>query len=180
MKKSILILSTSPRPGGNSDLLADAFLQGTQEAGHEAEKISLHGKALGFCRGCLACQKTGRCVIDDDASAITRRMKSADVLVFATPVYYYSMCGQMKTLLDRANPLFSSEYAFRDVYLLATAAEDDPDAVDGTVQGMEGWIACFEKARLRGTVRGVGVTAPGDILRRPAFLDEAFRLGRNA
>ena len=115
MKKNILILSTSPRKGGNSDTLADEFARGAQDAGHKAEKIRLAGKSIGFCRGCLACQKTRCCVVQDDASAIVEKMLSADALVFATPIYFYEMSGQMKTLLDRSNPLFPADYAFREI-----------------------------------------------------------------
>ena len=109
MSKNVLILSTSPRKGGNSDLLADAFAAGAREAGHEVEKVCLYDKDIAFCRGCLACQKTQRCVIRDDADAIAQKMLTADVLVFATPIYFYEMCGQMKTMLDRTNPLFPAE-----------------------------------------------------------------------
>ena len=179
MMKQVLLLSTSPRKGGNSDLLADAFANGAQEAGHQTEKICLRDKTLHFCRGCLACQETQRCVIHDDADDIVRKMKDADVLVFATPIYYYAMCGQMKTLLDRANPLFPSTYAFRDVYLLAAAAENAPSAVDGAVNGLQGWIACFDKARLKGVVRGVGATNPGDIRNSPSALEAAYVMGKS-
>lgn len=118
---------------------------GAREAGHDVDTIRLADKAIGFCRGCLACQRTRRCVIHDDADAIAQRMKDADVLVFATPIYFYAVCGQLKTLLDRTNPLFPSDYAFRDVYLLATAADGDERAVDGAVKEIQGWIDCFEK-----------------------------------
>ena len=163
MSKQVFVISTSPRKGGNSDALADAFLQGAREAGHRVEKVSLSDKTIEFCKGCLTCVKTQRCVIHDDAGPIVQRMLTADVLVFATPIYYYGMCGQMKTLLDRANPLFPAAYAFRDIYLLAAAAEDDAHTVDGAVTGIKGWISCFEKARLAGTVFAGGVTAVGDI-----------------
>lgn len=126
----------------------------------------------------MACQKTRRCVIHDDADAIAQKMKVADVLVFATPIYYYEMCGQMKTMLDRSNPLFPSEYAFRGIYLLASAAENEESAVDGAVNGLNGWIACFEKARLRGVVRGVGATNPGDIRRNAPALETAYAMGK--
>ena len=106
MKKNILILSTSPRKNGNSEMLAREFARGAEEAGHNVELLSLHDKTIGFCKGCLACQKTQRCVIHDDADAIVRKMKDAEVIAFATPIYFYEMCGQMKTLLDRSNPLF--------------------------------------------------------------------------
>ena len=177
--KTVLIISTSPRKGGNSAILADAFAKGAREAGHQAEKICLYDKFISFCKGCLVCQKTQRCVIRDDADVSARKMKNADVLVFATPIYYYEMCGQMKTMLDRANPLFPSDYAFRDIYLLASAAENEESAVDGAVSGLNGWIACFDKTSLKGVVRGVGATNPGDILRNATALEAARRMGRN-
>ena len=90
-------------------------------------------------------------------------MGAADVICFATPVYYYEMSGQMKTLLDRANPLFSADYAFRDIYLLTSSAEEEDSAADGPIHGLEGWIACFEKARLAGVVRGGGANDPGEM-----------------
>ena len=79
----------------------------------------------------------------DDAANIAEKVQHADVIAFATPIYYYEMCGQMKTLLDRMNPLYTSEYAFRDIYLLTTAAENDESAMDGAVKGMQGWIDWF-------------------------------------
>lgn len=178
MSKKVLIISTSPRKGGNSDTLSDAFFQGAQDAGHEVEKLSLHDKNIGFCKGCLSCQNTQRCVIHDDADTIVQKMLTAEVLVFATPIYYYGMCGQMKTLLDRANPLFPADYAFRDIYLLAAAAEEDEHTVDGAITGLTGWIDCFEKTRLAGTVFAGGVTAVGDIQEHPA-LQMAYEIGKN-
>lgn len=176
MHKKVLIISTSPRRGGNSDSLADAFAQGAREAGHAVEQIALSDKTIGFCKGCLVCQKTQRCVIRDDADSIAQNMLTADVLVFSTPIYYYGMCGQMKTMLDRSNPLYSADYRFRDVYLLAAAAEEDEHTVDGAVNGLQGWIDCFEKARLAGTVFAGGVTAVGEIQNHPA-LQRAHQLG---
>ena len=177
MSKKVLIISTSPRKGGNSDTMAEEFARGAREAGHEVEKIGLWDKTIGFCRGCLACQKTGRCVIYDDADMIAQKMLTADVIVFATPIYYYEMSGQMKTMLDRGNPLYSSDYAFREVYLLATAADKDDSAMDGAAKGLEGWISCFEKARLAGMVFGGGADAIGTIQGNPA-LNEAYEMGK--
>ena len=177
--KKVLIISSSLRANSNSEILADSFMKGAHEAGHEVEKISLIGVKLGFCIGCLKCQKTQRCVIRDDADDIVQKMKKVDVIVFATPIYYYEMSGQMKTLLDRANPLFTSDYRFRDVFLLASAAENEDSAVDGALHGLEGWIRCFEKSRLAGVVRGVGVTDPSEIKVRPEILEQAFRIGNS-
>lgn len=178
MSKNILILTTSLRKGSNSDALAEAFAKGAQEAGHTVEKISLRNQTISFCVGCLACQKTGRCVIHDDADTIAQKMLHADVLVFATPIYYYEMSGQMKTMLDRANPLYIADYAFRDVYLLTAAAENEVYVDEKAVSGLQGWIDCFEKARLAGKVFAGGVAMPGDI-QNHAALAEAYRMGAN-
>ncbi len=178
MSKKVLIISTSPRKGGNSETLADEFAKGAIDAGNEVEKIVLYDKTINFCRGCLVCQDSGRCVIHDDADAIAQKMLSAEVIVFATPVYYYDMCGQMKTMLDRSNPLFPSDYAFRDIYLLATAADASKSAVDGTIQGLSGWISCFEKASLKGVVRGTGAESYGQINDMNDILNEAYKMGK--
>lgn len=177
MSKKVLVITTSLRADSNSDMLAEAFIEGVREAGHEAEKVSLKDKTIGFCKGCLACQKTGNCVLRDDAGGIVEKMLHADVLVFATPIYYYEMSGQMKTLLDRANPLYAADYAYRDVYLLATAADEDEHAIDGAKNGLEGFIACFEKARLAGCVFAGGVDAPGSAKGHSA-LEKAREMGR--
>ena len=178
MSKRVMILSTSLREGGNSDSLAEAFAKGAREAGHDVEKISLAGKDIRFCRGCLACQSTQRCVIHDDADTIVQeKMRSADVLVFATPIYYYEMSGQMKTLLDRANPLYTQDYAFREVYLLAAAAEESDEAWQQAANGLGGWVECFPKARLAGVVFGGGVTDVGEVQGTPA-MEKAYEAGK--
>ena len=178
MKKNILILSTSPRKNGNSEMLAREFARGAEEAGHNVELLSLHDKTIGFCKGCLACQKTQRCVIHDDADAIVRKMKDAEVIAFATPIYFYEMCGQMKTLLDRANWLYSSDYRFTDIYLLTAAAEDETHVPERAKSGLTGWIDCFERARLAGSVFAGGVNGPGEISGHKA-LAQAYEMGKH-
>lgn len=174
--KKILIISTSLRGVSNSHLLAEAFADGACDAGNEVELLTLHHKDIKFCIGCLSCQKTGRCVIKDDVPEIIGKMHDADVLVFATPIYYYEMCGQLKTLLDRANPLYGGDYHFKDVYLLTSAAENEETTPLRAISGLEGWIECFERARLAGTVFAGGVTAPGEI-KGQASLQDAYRTG---
>lgn len=176
--KKVLIISASLRKGGNSDTLAEKFAKGAEDAGNSVEKINLYDKQIGFCKGCLACQKTQKCVIHDDADTIAQKMLTADVIVFATPIYYYEMCGQMKTLLDRANPLYSSNYKFRDIYMLSTAAEDEEYVPERAVSGLEGWIECFEKARLAGTIFAGGVNNIGEIDGHQA-LETAYEMGKS-
>lgn len=177
MAKKVLVISTSLRKGGNSETLADSFLQGAQSAGNIAEKVSLCGKTINFCKGCLACQKIKKCVIADDVKDIIEKMKTADVIVFATPIYYYEMAGQIKTLLDRTNPLYGTEYSFRDIYLLSTAADDAEGTDARAITGLEGWIECFPQARLAGTVFAGGVTAVGEIKDHEA-LTKAYEMGK--
>ncbi len=179
MCKNILIISTSLRADSNSEALADAFQCGAEQAGHKVTKISLRGKSIAFCRGCFGCLKTGKCVIADDAVAIAQQMHDADVIVFATPIYYYEMSGQMKTLLDRANSLYDSDYRFQDIYLLSAAAEDEEGVDQRAVSGLTGWIDCFERARLAGTVFAGGVNEAGEIKNHPA-LQTALQIGRDA
>ena len=177
MNKKVVVLSTSPRKNSNSEALAEAFARGAAEAGNDVEIIRMREKKFEFCRGCFACQKTGMCLIKDDMAEIVPKMEQADVLAFATPIYYYAMSGQMKTLLDRANPLFVADYRFRDVYFLSSAAEDEDYVPERAQSGLEGWIECFEKARLAGAVFGGGVTEVGEIKESPA-LNEAYEMGK--
>lgn len=179
MGKNILVISTSPRKAGNSELLADEFIKGAAEAGHKVNKICLYDKQIGFCKGCLACQMTEKCIIHDDVSEILEQMKMADALVFATPIYFYEMSGQMKTLLDRTNPLFISQYAFRDIYLLATSADEEETSMDGAVKGLEGWVSCFALTGLAGVVRGAGVDKKGEIESKAEILKTAYELGKS-
>ena len=177
MKKNVLVISTSLRANSNSEALAEAFLRGAQEAGHDAELVSLRGKDIRFCMGCLACQKLGHCVLQDDTQALTQKMHDADVICYATPIYYYEMSGQMKTLLDRANWLYASDYHFTDIYLLTAAAEDADDVPKRAESGLTGWIDCFERARLAGSVFAGGVDGPGAI-HGHAALEQALELGK--
>lgn len=81
MKKNVVIISSSLRKDSNSEALAKAFMNGAIEGGNEVEMISLAGKKIEFCKGCLACQKLGKCVISDDTNEIVNKMLEADVLI---------------------------------------------------------------------------------------------------
>lgn len=177
MVKKVLVISTSLRPRSNSEALADEFVRGAVEAGHEVEKLSLRGKEIAFCRGCMACHSLRTCAIKDDMIPIIQKMHDADIIAFATPIYYYEMCGQMKTMLDRANALYDSDYHFRDIYLFTAAAEDEPDVPQRAIEGLGGWIACFTKARLAGQVFAGGVNDMGDIEGHHA-LAKAYEMGK--
>lgn len=176
MSKKVVVVSTSLRTNSNSELLAKSFVEGAKEAGNEVEYISLKNKDIRFCIGCLACQTTGHCVIKDDVADIMNSVLEADVVVWATPIYYYEMSGQMKTLIDRLNPMYSKDYKFRDIYLLATAAEEGDEVFEKVITGLNGWIDCFEKASIQGTVLCGGVSDGGAISDN-SKLKEAYNMG---
>ena len=175
--KRVIVISSSLRRGSNSDILADKFLEGAKAAGNDVEKISLVGKDIQFCKGCFACQKLGRCVNKDDVNDIMAKVLEADVVCWATPIYYYEMSGQMKTLIDRMNALYPLDYKFRDDYLLTTAAEDEEETPKRAEAGLTGWIDCFPKSRLAGTLFCGGVNDPREI-EGNAKLQDAFELGK--
>ena len=177
MSKKVLIITTSLRNDSNSDKLAASFAKGALEAGNDVEAVSLKGKTIAFCRGCFACANTGSCVIKDDANEITEKILNAEVVVWATPIYYYEMSGQMKTMIDRANSLYPRDYKFRDVYLLSVAADDGDYVDEKAAGGVQGWVDCFEKAEFKGKVFAGNVNDRGDIEGHKA-LDEAYKMGK--
>ena len=178
MAKKVLIIETSLRVGSNSDILAESFAKGAKDGGNDVEIISLKGKKIEFCTGCFVCQKLGKCVIADDANEITEKILETDVVVWSTPIYYYEMSGQMKTIIDRANSLYPRDYKFREVYLLSVAAEDEDYVDKNAVAGVQGWVDCFEKTDFKGKVFAGGVNDCGEIKGHNA-IKKAYNLGRN-
>lgn len=179
MSKNVLIISTSLRNPSSSEILAKEVEKGAKDAGHNVEFVTLKDKNISFCKGCLACQRLKHCVIDDDANLITDKIKSSDVIVWATPVYYYEMSGQMKTVIDRANSLFVSDYKFKEVYLITTSADSDTGVGQAVLNGINGWIACFNGVKLCGYLSGGGITSSSDLEAKPDLLKKAYDLGKN-
>jgi len=175
--KKVIVISTSLRRGSNSDILAEKFVEGAKAGGNDVEKISLVGRNIQFCKGCMACQKLGRCVIKDDVNDIMAKVLNADVVCWATPIYYYEMSGQMKTLIDRLNGMYEQDYQFRDVYLLTTAAEDEEQTPKRAEMGLTGWIDCYPKSRLAGTLFCGGVNDAHEI-QGNSKLQEAYEMGK--
>lgn len=177
MSKKVLVLSASPRKGGNSDLLCDQFMLGAKEAGHETEKIFLRDKEINYCIGCGACYNTGKgCPQEDDMPEVLEKMIAADVIVIATPVYFYTMNGQMKTLIDRTCSRYT-EINDKDFYFIATAANDNKQAMERTFEGFRGFTSCLEGAKEKGVIYGAGVWQMGDVKGHPA-MEQAYEMGK--
>ena len=180
MSKNVLIISGSPRKGGNSDLLCDQFLQGAQEAGHQAEKIFLRDKKINYCTGCGVCISNGKkgCAQKDDMAEVLAKMIAADVIVLATPVYFYTMDAQMKTLIDRTCARYT-EIGNKDFYFIITAADTNQNAMRRTIEGFRGFTEdCLEGAQEKGIIYGLGAWQSGDIKGMPAMA-EAYEAGKN-
>lgn len=177
MSKKVLILSGSPRKGGNSDLLCDAFMRGAQESGNEVEKVFLRDKKIGYCMACYYCRDTGKgCAIKDDMAEILDKMLAVDVIVMASPVYFYSIDAQLKTVIDRTVAKWR-DIKNKEFYYIVTAAEDSSHATKCTVECMRGLAECLDGSKEMGIIYGTGAYEAGAIQNTP-HMEEAYQMGR--
>ncbi len=164
-----MILSSSPRRGGNSDLLCDRFLEGARKAGLEVEKIFLKDKKINYCMGCNRCYNGEHpCPQQDDAAEVVGKMVDADVIVMASPVYFYTVCGQMKTLIDRACARYT-EMNDKEFYFILTAAEQSIGMMQRTVECFGASSTASKGRRRRASSMASGPARRGDqVLARDA------------
>lgn len=193
MVLNVLVISTSLRDNSNTEILADEFIRGAIAGGHKIEKISLKNKKINFCNGCEVCQKTEKCIFQDDATEIINKLHDSDVVVFAAPVYFGGASGQMHTLLDRTYTLMQLKqnikqtHKFKDVYLITASADEGEEFTDFVVNNIKEWIKSFDgtyretqtKSRLAGVIRGLGVWDAGKIRNKPDKMKEAYELGKS-
>ena len=177
MSKKVLILSGSPRKGGNSDILCDEFARGAMEAGHEVEKIRVAEKKIGYCRACYACRGTGVCAIKDDMTEVLQKMIDADVLVLASPVYFYSIDAQMKAVIDRTLAQWT-KLPDKEFYYIMTAADSEDEAFDTSLACFRGFAVCLKGSKEMGVIRGGGVYEAGAV-RKTKHMAAAYEMGRN-
>lgn len=178
MNKKVLILSASPRKGGNSDTLCDQFMKGAQEAGHQVDKIFLRDKKINYCTGCGTCYNIGKpCPQKDNAAEIINKMITADVIVMATPVYFYTMDAQMKTLIDRTCARYT-DISNKEFYFIVSAADTDKQSMERTIEGFRGFTICLENPKEKGILYGTGAWQIGEIKNKPV-MNEAYEMGKN-
>lgn len=176
MNKKVLIISASARRNGNSDILCDQFRLGAQKAGHEVEKVFLRDKHIKYCTGCYTCEKTGGvCAYKDDMPELLQKIIDADVLVLSTPVYFYCMNAQLKTVIDRTVARYT-EIKNKDAYLIATAGENESHVMEGTITSFRGFLDCLENVREAGLILGKGVHILGEVRENPV-MKEAYQAG---
>lgn len=177
MSKKVLILSGSPRKGGNSDILCDEFKKGAEEAGHSVEKIRVAEKNIACCRACYACKKSGICAIKDDMAEVLQKMIDADVLVLSSPVYFYSIDAQLKAVIDRTVARWL-EVKNKEFYYIVTMADEELQSADTTIACFRGYADCVEGAKEMGVIIGNGVYTPGEV-RNTKAMKEAYEAGKN-
>lgn len=180
-KKKIVVISSSARKHGNSDLLADAFIEGIQEKHPDAdvEKFRLLGKNIKPCLGCNVCQQPGKeCVQKDDFKEIADALQKADIVALATPVYFYGMSGQLKTLLDRTYSIYR-DCKDQDYYFLISCAGPEEKYGDTTKASLEGYLSCLPNGHEKETIVAYGTYDKDDVKNHPAF-EEAKKAGKEA
>lgn len=175
--KKILILSGSPRKGGNSDTLCDYFMKGAIDAGNHVEKIFVASKNITYCKACYACKNTGICAIKDDMPGVLAKMIEADVIVLSSPVYFYSISAQLKAVIDRSVARWL-EFRNKEFYYIMTAAEDEPTTTDCTLECFRGFAACLEGSKEAGIISAKGVYNRGEI-NNTVFIKQAYEMGKS-
>lgn len=176
MSKKVLIIGGSPRKDGNSELLCKEFARGANEAGNQTEYISLADKKIGFCTACYACEK-GSCPQKDDAAGIIQKMLAADVIVLATPVYFYTMSAQLKALIDRSVMVYPKIQG-KDFYYIMTMADTEKENFKGTLEALRGFLACCENSRECGIISAAGVYQKGEIIGTD-YMEECYNMGKS-
>lgn len=169
-KRDVLILSSSPRKGGNSDLLCDRFMEGAKEAGHNVEKIRLQELEFNF----LSLDTPNK---EDDATVVVQKMIAADVIVLATPVYYYAMSGQMKTMIDRTY-VQHREISDKDFYFIIAGADAEKENFQPVVLEFRGFLQALENPTEKGIIYGTGVWEKGSVGETSA-MSEAYEMGKS-
>jgi multimeric flavodoxin WrbA len=187
MALSVLGISTSPRQGGNTDLLVREALRGAESAGAVVEYVTLCGLAVSTCTECYACAGTGLCRVADDFQAVFDRMLAADRLVFGTPVFFMAVSAQAKLLIDRCQCLWSRKYVLkqplypdgprdRRALVIAVGGTKSTRMFECLAMTMKYWFDVLEAGYFANLFVNQ-VDARGDILKHRQAMPEAFRLG---
>lgn len=173
--KNILIISSSPRKNGNSQMLCEQFKKGAEEKGHTVTLIRLMEKKIGFCRACDGCMRNdGTCVLNDDMEEILKLFQKADVLVLATPVYFYGISAQMKTFIDRTYPIWQ-HLGKKEVYYIISAGLGE-DIIERSLGDLDGFVEHLEEYRIAGRIYATNVMEAGLVKNLDVF-EKAYQMG---
>lgn len=172
----VLIISSSPRKNGNSQCLCEAFAKGATEAGHHVDLVRLAEKKIGCCLACDACMRNGgTCIQKDDMQQLLALYQEADVLVLATPIYFYGISAQMKTFIDRTYPIWQN-FGKKDVYYIISAGLDQK-IIERSLGDLDGFVAHLDASEIKGRLYATDVMEAGLVLGKP-IMEEAYHMGR--
>lgn len=177
MNKNILIITSSLREQSNSNLLAEALKKGAEENQNNVEIISLKENRIAPCVGCGSCQVHGECFMKDKLNDILDKVIDSDVLVFASPTYYYSISGTLKNFIDRTYAKFN-KIKDKDFYYIGSSADPSKESIDGALETIKGFLRCVDNVNLKGVVYGLNLNNQGDA-KNSESLKQAYELGKN-
>ena len=177
MHKKVIIISSTPRKNGNSQILSEAFAKGAIENNNEVELISLRENKINYCIGCYGWRKTGKCVQNDGMNEIIEKMLNSDVVVFSSPIYMYDISGQLKAFMDRLLPHYA-DFKDIDLYYIATCAENNTKAIESSVVTIKGFLECAKGINLKDVIYGIDLHAAGESA-NSRFYNHAYELGKN-
>jgi multimeric flavodoxin WrbA len=179
----IVAVLGSPRPKGNSALMAEAFLQTARERGADVEVYLLNKMEIKGCQGCGKCKADSEvCVVEDDLQPVYESIRGADILVMASPVYFGDLSAQLKCFWDRTYAWFNPDFTTRlapgkkSIMLLAQGAPAE-EMFDDIHPRYERWLKMFGFAG-NFVVRAVGVQGAGEVKDKPEPLEQARKLAR--
>lgn len=176
MSKKVLILSSSPRKNSNSDTLCHSFAKGAKDKGNEVQEIFINDKKINFCKACSYCEThNGACSQHDDMAEIIDAILKSDVIVFASPVYFYTISGQLKTLIDRLVAVYT-KIKNKDIYYIFTAAENGRTTFDKSASCMDGLLDCLTSVTVKGRIYAGGVWKKGEI-NNTKYIQQAYDMG---
>lgn len=174
----IVVLKGSPNRKGSSNMLAENFTKGALEAGHSVEEIDAAQADISPCIGCVHCGYEGECSLSDDMDEIREKILDADMMVFVTPLYYYGMSAQLKTLVDRfCSRNFSIQQKHMKSALLTVAYNSDDWTFDA-LQSHYDTLLCYLNLTDCGRVLGYGCGTPS-MTKFSKYPDEAYNLGKS-
>jgi multimeric flavodoxin WrbA len=175
---NILVLSGSPRKGGNTDLLVDAFVKGASPK-HHVEVVSVHDYKINPCMGCNACfrREDHACCQKDDMQIVYEKMAKAEMLVIASPVYFYGLSAQLKTVIDRFHNPIRDTFHIHKMALLLVGAASLPELFDSILVQYELCLKFFKMEDV-GRVLVRGAKDKGDV-KNGDSLQKAFELGQS-
>jgi len=182
MSKNVLVVTGSPRKGGNTDLLADAFIEGLMEAGHMVNRFDAGRKKIGGCTACQACFRKGvACSFKDDFNEGAPFVEQADVIVFASPLYFYSFTAQIKAFIDKFYSFYVGErpLKIKESMLLACGETTELSDFEGMRQTYKSMIA-FLGWQDKGQLIATDINLKGEIVQKGQhYLQKAKELGRS-